>query len=61
MAPRLLSARTALAGLVSGAAALYVNGSVVAPCDSPLYCHGDVLKGIQLAHPFTDSKTFVDM
>lgn len=61
-------------GLVAGAAlaiwatavvatpqALWVNGSVVAPCDSPLYCQGDVLKAIQLAHPFSDSKTFVDM
>ena len=41
--------------------ALYINGSVIAPCDSPIYCHGDILKEIELAHPFTDSKTFVDM
>ncbi|KAL1883874.1 hypothetical protein VTK73DRAFT_7662 [Phialemonium thermophilum] len=41
--------------------ALYVNGSVIAPCDSPLYCHGEILKAIELAHPFVDSKTFVDM
>jgi alpha,alpha-trehalase len=40
---------------------LYVNGSVTAPCDSPLYCQGEVLKGIELAHPFSDSKTYVDM
>jgi alpha,alpha-trehalase len=41
--------------------ALYINGSVIAPCDSPIYCHGDILQDIQLAHPFSDSKTFVDM
>lgn len=41
--------------------ALYINGSVIAPCDSPIYCHGDILREIELAHPFSDSKTFVDM
>jgi alpha,alpha-trehalase len=61
MAPRQFSVRTALAGLVSSAAALYVNGSVTAPCDSPLYCQGEILKAIELARPFSDSKTFVDM
>lgn len=50
-----------LGALVSGATALYINGSVIAPCDSPLYCQGDVLKAIELARPFSDSKTFVDM
>ncbi|KAK7989203.1 Glycerol-3-phosphate dehydrogenase [Apiospora arundinis] len=44
--------------LVSG---LYQNGSTVAPCNSTLYCHGEILKAIQLASPFADSKTFVDM
>lgn len=43
------------------ATALYRNGSVVAPCDSPLYCYGDVLREIELARPFADSKTFVDL
>lgn len=32
-----------------------------APCESPLYCHGDILHQIQTAGPFADSKTFVDM
>lgn len=41
--------------------ALYVNGNVTAPCDSPIYCHGDILREIELAQPFSDSKTFVDM
>ncbi|UKZ81385.1 hypothetical protein TrVFT333_009157 [Trichoderma virens FT-333] len=41
--------------------ALYTNGSVIAPCDSPIYCHGDILREVELAHPFSDSKTFVDM
>ncbi|PSN69524.1 trehalose [Corynespora cassiicola Philippines] len=41
--------------------ALYENGSVIAPCDSPIYCHGDLLREIELARPFEDSKTFVDL
>lgn len=54
--------RTVLTGLYATAAtALFNNGSVIAPCDSPIYCYGDLLKQIQLAHPFSDSKTFVDM
>ncbi|KAI0136388.1 glycoside hydrolase family 37 protein [Xylariales sp. AK1849] len=40
---------------------LYQNGSVIAPCDSPLYCQGEILKQIELAQPFSDSKTFVDL
>lgn len=52
---------TALAASLPVASALYQNGSVIAPCDSPIYCHGDILKEIELASPFTDSKTFVDM
>jgi alpha,alpha-trehalase len=47
--------------LSAPAQALYRNGSVVAPCDSPIYCHGDILEQIELARPFSDSKTFVDM
>lgn len=43
------------------ATALYQNGSVIAPCDSPIYCYGDLLREIELAHPFSDSKTFVDL
>lgn len=60
MAPRHVVA-AALAGLARVASALYVNGSVTAPCDSPLYCQGEILKAIELARPFADSKTFVDM
>ncbi|KAM4055189.1 trehalase domain-containing protein [Hirsutella rhossiliensis] len=45
----------------AGVSALFTNGSVVAPCDSPIYCHGDILQEIELAQPFADSKTFVDM
>ncbi|OJD29899.1 glycoside hydrolase family 37 protein [Diplodia corticola] len=50
-----------LAALAAPAACLYVNGNVTAPCDSPIYCHGDLLKAVQLAAPFSDSKTFVDL
>lgn len=47
--------------LVPFASALYRNGSVIAPCESPLYCHGEILKQIQLAGAFEDSKTYVDL
>ncbi|KAK0653475.1 Trehalase [Lasiodiplodia hormozganensis] len=50
-----------LTALAASAAALYVNGSVTAPCDSPIYCHGELLKAVQLAAPYSDSKTFVDL
>lgn len=43
------------------ASALYQNGSIIAPCDSPIYCYGDLLREIELARPFSDSKTFVDL
>ncbi|KPM46064.1 Trehalase [Neonectria ditissima] len=46
---------------VTAVSALYTNGSVIAPCDSPIYCHGDILEQVELAQPFSDSKTFVDM
>ncbi|KAI4870413.1 glycoside hydrolase family 37 protein [Hypoxylon rubiginosum] len=54
---------TALLVLASSIAVhgLYQNGSAFAPCDSPLYCQGEVLKQIELAQPFSDSKTFVDL
>ncbi|KAF1738408.1 hypothetical protein MY5147_000163 [Beauveria neobassiana] len=52
---------TALAASLPVATALYQNGSVIAPCDSPIYCYGDILAEIEMARPFTDSKTFVDM
>jgi alpha,alpha-trehalase len=55
---KLAAALTVLAPVAN---ALYINGSVTAPCDSPLYCQGEILKAIGLASPFVDSKTFVDM
>ena len=30
-------------------------------CDSPIYCDGPLLRTVQLARLFKDSKTFVDM
>lgn len=41
--------------------AVYINGSIITPCDSLIYCRGELLKEVELAHPFADSKTFVDM
>ncbi|KAK4462102.1 glycoside hydrolase [Cladorrhinum samala] len=55
------SALTAVSVFAATASALYINGSIIAPCDSPIYCYGDLLKGVELARPFADSKTFVDM
>ncbi|KAF1939621.1 trehalose [Clathrospora elynae] len=56
--------RSWTAALLAGAplaSAIFINGNVIAPCDSPLYCYGDVLREIELARPFVDSKTFVDL
>ncbi|BFZ53052.1 hypothetical protein PYCC9005_000075 [Savitreella phatthalungensis] len=52
-----------LALLTNPTAALYINSSanVIAPCDSRIFCYGELLRDVQLARPFTDSKTFVDM
>jgi alpha,alpha-trehalase len=63
MAPlqRLTAAAAVLLAGASPAYALYQNDSSFTPCDSPIYCHGEILKQIELARPFTDSKTFVDM
>ncbi|CAG9974334.1 unnamed protein product [Clonostachys byssicola] len=58
---RLTRAAALTAALATTANALYTNGSVVAPCDSPIYCYGELLKQVELAQPFADSKTFVDM
>jgi len=55
------AAVAAIAVLPGPVDALYVNGSVIAPCDSVLYCQGEILKAIELASPFKDSKTYVDM
>ncbi|PPJ58845.1 hypothetical protein CBER1_08518 [Cercospora berteroae] len=56
-----MKAAAFIAALAPAATALYVNGSVTAPCESPLYCHGEILRGIQLAGAFEDSKTYVDL
>ncbi|KAI6784804.1 Trehalase-like protein [Emericellopsis cladophorae] len=49
------------AASASAVSAIYVDGNITAPCDSPVYCYGEMLHQIQLAKPFDDSKTFVDM
>ena len=61
MALRRLLAVTLAAAAAMPAAALFVNGSVIAPCGSTVFCQGDMFKAIQLARPFSDSKTFPDM
>lgn len=35
--------------------------SVYSSCNSPIYCEGPILRTVQLARLFPDSKTFVDM
>lgn len=52
------------AALIAGvplATGLFINARGVAPCDSPIYCYGELLREIELARPFADSKTFVDL
>lgn len=51
----------AAGSILTGVECLYHDGNTTAPCDSPLYCHGQILQQVQLARPFADSKTFVDM
>ncbi|KAK8188920.1 trehalose [Phyllosticta capitalensis] len=60
MAPSAVLGTTVLLSLVSSVTAIYVNGLETTPCDSPIYCQGEILKAIQLAKPYDDSKTFVD-
>ncbi|KAF2010941.1 glycoside hydrolase family 37 protein [Aaosphaeria arxii CBS 175.79] len=47
--------------LVPLVASIYTNGNITAPCDSEIYCYGDMLREIGLARPFEDSKLFVDL
>jgi len=56
-----MKAAFVLAGALRLASAIYINGSVTAPCESPLYCQGEILREIQLAGAFEDSKTYVDL
>ncbi|KAI1350152.1 Six-hairpin glycosidase-like protein [Xylaria sp. FL0043] len=58
---RLAATAAVLFAGVSPAWALFQNGSAITPCDSPIYCTGELLKQVELAQPFSDSKTFVDL
>ena len=46
---------------LTGLDGIFHNGRDIAPCGSPLYCYGPILGDIQMARPFADSKTYVDM
>ena len=59
--PRRIAVALLAAGSFPAVSGLFINGSLIAPCDSPLYCHGEILHQIELARPFSDSKTYVDM
>lgn len=58
---RLVTGAVALTANKTGLDGIYHQGNDTAPCSSPLYCYGPVLGEIQLAKPFVDSKTYVDM
>lgn len=58
MLPRFVSVSLGFVVVVSVLALSSV--SAVSTCDSPIYCPGDILKTVQLAAIFNDSKTFVD-
>ncbi|KAK3875604.1 hypothetical protein Pcinc_019530 [Petrolisthes cinctipes] len=38
-----------------------IQNSLPPPCDSEIYCHGELLKTVQMAELHNDSKYFVDM
>lgn len=38
-----------------------IGEELATPCDSDVYCYGDILHTVQFAHLHKDSKTFVDM
>lgn len=46
---------------LTDAASVRRIAKVADACDSPVYCDGPLLKTVQLAELFTDSKTFVDL
>lgn len=50
-----------ISGLALAAVASALQAQDSFTCDSPIYCDGDILKTVQLARIFPDSKTFVDM
>ncbi|KAJ2257961.1 hypothetical protein GGI13_000750 [Coemansia sp. RSA 455] len=50
VATKLITAATVLSALV------LAKG----PCDSPIYCQGDLLHAVQMAKLYSDDKTFVD-
>lgn len=58
---RAIGAIGAYSTLSAATGEIYRNGSVLAPCNSTLFCYGEILHEIQIARPFSDSKTFVDM
>ncbi|KAJ2981265.1 hypothetical protein NUW58_g6730 [Xylaria curta] len=58
---RLATTAVWLFASISPTRALFQNGSSFTPCNSPVYCNGELLKQVELARPFTDSKTFVDL
>ncbi|KAJ2779152.1 hypothetical protein H4R18_004183 [Coemansia javaensis] len=55
---RLAAAAVALVAV--SAAATGAAGDIRAPCDSHIYCQGELLQAVQLAHVFGDDKEFVD-
>lgn len=57
----LTMAMSATSSLLTGTGGIYRDGNITAPCDSPIFCYGQILNDIQSARPFADSKTFVDM
>ncbi|KAJ1664188.1 hypothetical protein IW140_004217 [Coemansia sp. RSA 1813] len=54
--------RATVASIIIFAAPLCQTTAVVAAqpaCDSPIYCYGDLLHAVQMAHVYADDKTFV--
>ncbi|XP_018333658.1 trehalase-like [Agrilus planipennis] len=50
-----------LVTILAGCSYSIEYGNLPPPCDSQIFCYGDILEAIQLSGIFSDSKTFVDL
>lgn len=61
MAVLLMVAALAPHAMASTSSSQLTDTPLLPPCDSKIYCYGDLLKTVQMAHLHNDSKYFVDM
>lgn len=58
---RLTAFPSCLLYIAASTTTLTLAAEAIYTCDSPIYCDGPLLRTVQLARLFKDSKTFVDM